>query len=449
MGKLFGTDGIRGIANEELKPDLAYRVGQVAGSVLKEDQDGKGFVLIGRDTRQSGLMLSSALCAGLMSTGLDVVDLGVIPTPGVAYLVKKHKASFGVVISASHNPFIYNGIKIFSQTGYKLPDEVEERIEERILDKDYQVDLVAPEEIGMVRQDICSTGEYEDYLKGLLKGSLEGKKVALDLGNGALYEIAERVISSFGAEVVAINNQPTGKNINDKCGSTDPEKIQELVLETKADMGLSFDGDADRIIAVDEKGRIIDGDHILAICASFLKDKGLLDNNTVVGTIMTNIGLDRYLDSIGVGLVKTKVGDRYVLEEMLDKGYVIGGEQSGHIIFSHYNTTGDGLATGIHLMEVMLESGKTMSQLNDLMISYPQVLVNAKVARDKKEAYLDHPLIQEEIKKVEAEFKGNGRVVIRPSGTENLVRVMIEGDDQEKLDTYAHELAALIERELK
>ena len=326
---------------------------------------------------------------------------------------------------------------------------MEEKIENRILDENYKVQLAAPEEIGMLREDICSKTEYEEYLKSLLKKPLTGKKVALDIGNGALYQMAQRVIESFGAEVHVVHDDPNGKNINNNCGSTNPEIIQKLVLDTKSDLGFAFDGDADRIIAVDDQGRFVDGDHILAICSSYLKEKGQLENNTVVGTIMTNIGLDRYLNSIGVEIVKTKVGDRYVLEEMREKGYVIGGEQSGHIIFSHYNTTGDGLATGIHLLEVMEESGKTMSELNDLMISYPQVLVNAKVAREKKHAYLDNVIIQKEIEKVEAEFSGNGRVVIRPSGTENLVRVMIEGDDQEKLDLYAHELANLIERELQ
>lgn len=449
MGKLFGTDGIRGVANEELTPDLAYRTGLVAGEVLKGESKGKGFVLLGRDTRQSGNMLSAAIMAGIMSTGLDVVDLGVIPTPGVAYLVRKHKANFGVVISASHNPFMYNGIKIFSQTGYKLPDAIEEEIEKHILDQTYQPKVSKPEEVGMLRPDICSKEEYEDYLKGLLEVSLEGLKVALDIGNGALNKMAEKVLKEFGAEVFLIHDNPNGKNINHDCGSTNPKKIQDLVLEKKADIGFSFDGDADRIIAVDDRGRIVDGDHILAICAMYLKEKNELTNNTVVGTIMTNIGLDQYLESIDVNLVKTKVGDRYVLEEMRAKDYVLGGEQSGHIIFSHYNTTGDGLATGIHLLEVMKSLGKTMGELNDLMVSYPQVLVNAKVHRDKKTAYLNHEKIQSAIEKVEKEFSGNGRVVIRPSGTEPLVRVMIEGDDQEKLDRYARELADLIEKELQ
>lgn len=450
MGKLFGTDGIRGVANEELTPDLAYRTGQIAGELLKgTTSKDRGFVLLGRDTRQSGEMLSSAIMAGLMSIGLDVVDLGIIPTPGVAYLVKRYKANFGVVISASHNPFMYNGIKIFSQTGYKLPDRIEEEIEKHILDRNYCPRLSRPEEVGVLRRDICSKEEYEDYLRGLLDVSLKGVKVALDIGNGALHQIAERVLRGLGAEVFVIHDNPDGKNINHNCGSTNPEKIQKLVVEKKADIGFSFDGDADRIIAVDERGRIIDGDHILAICATYLKEKKQLVHNTVVGTVMTNIGLDRYLDSIGVDLVKTKVGDRYVLEEMKDKNYVLGGEQSGHIIFSRYNTTGDGLATGIHLLEVMKVMSKTMGELNDLMVSYPQVLINAKVHRSKKMAYLEHEEIQSAIERVEKEFSGNGRVVIRPSGTEPLVRVMIEGDDQDKLNRYARELVDLIERELQ
>ncbi|MCD1147307.1 phosphoglucosamine mutase [Peptoniphilus sp. KCTC 25270] len=448
MGKLFGTDGIRGVANEELTPELAYRTGQIAGEVLMEGREGRGLVLIGRDTRQSGEMLHHSLVSGLLSTGMDVVDLGVIPTPGVAYLVRKYQADMGIVISASHNPYIYNGIKIFDKTGYKLPDAIEEKIEEKLLNEEYRSPLAHGDDIGRIRHDFRGAEDYKDYLMGLMDEDISDKIIAMDLGNGALSHMAQDVLESLGATVYAINNSPNGKNINDQCGSTDPGKIQALVKEKKADIGLSFDGDADRIIAVDAKGNIIDGDHILAICAMQLKEEGKLTNNMVVGTIMTNIGLDRYLESIGVEITKTKVGDRYVLESMCENNYVLGGEQSGHIIFKDYNTTGDGLATGIHLLQVMAKTGKTSDELNGLMTSYPQVLVNAKVAKDKKDAYLHHEGIQKSIQEVEEKFKGNGRVVIRPSGTEPLVRVMIEGDDQEILEKCARELAEEIEREL-
>ncbi len=447
--KLFGTDGIRGVANDELTPEMAMKLGRVLAERIREEGRKDPFVLIGRDTRQSGTMLSMAIAAGLMAGGVDCVDLAVIPTPGVAYLTRKYGAAMGIVISASHNPFEYNGIKIFSDKGLKLPDATEEEIEEKLVDPAYAPKPVTGKDIGVQKEDLPGIVDYEDYLVGLVHGNLKGMKIAVDTGNGALSALAERVLERLGASVTAIYTAPDGANINADCGSTAPEKIQELVKEVGADVGFSFDGDADRIIAVDEKGRIVDGDHILAICAKSLKGKGELDHDTVVGTVMTNIGLDRFLKEEGVRLIKTKVGDRYVLEEMLEKGYVLGGEQSGHIIFSRYNTTGDGLATGLHLLEVMAETARPMSELNDLMTSYPQVLVNAKVANAKKHAYEDHPGIQEKIRAVEAKFNDEGRVVIRPSGTEPLVRVMIEGKDQAVLETEARNLARYIEEVLK
>lgn len=446
MGKLFGTDGIRGVANLELTPQLAYKVGRAAGYVLSKDKKGK--VIVGQDTRLSGELLKSALVSGLMSIGLDVELAGIIPTPGIAYLTRTGEYLAGVVISASHNPFEHNGIKFFSSDGYKLPDKVEEQIEELIFDDTQIYKNATHEDVGTMTYNKNLLEEYANYLGSVAKIDLSGMKIAIDLGNGALYKIAEKVLAELGAEVIAINDEPNGMNINDNCGSTNPDLIQKLVIDTKADMGMSFDGDADRIIAVDEKGNIIDGDHILAICATYLKQEGRLKNNTVVGTIMSNIGLKRYLDKIDVNLVQTKVGDRYILEEMISKDYVIGAEQSGHVVFLEYNTTGDGLATGLHLLEVAKKTGKKLSELNNLMTSYPQVLVNAKVRNDLKNNYLSFPDVKSEIEKIEQDFHGNGRVVIRPSGTEPLIRVMIEGEDEKMLEEKANELAKFIELKL-
>lgn len=446
MGKLFGTDGIRGIANLELTPQLAYKVGRAAGYVLSKEKKGK--VIVGQDTRLSGELLKSALVSGLMSIGLDVEVAGVIPTPGIAYLTRTGEYLAGVVISASHNPFEHNGIKFFSQDGYKLPDKIEEQIEDLIFDDTQIYKNATHEDVGTMSYNSTLIEKYADYLVEIANVDLKDIKIAIDIGNGALYKIAQKVLERLGAEVISVNDTPNGKNINDNCGSTNPDLIQKLVIESKADMGMSFDGDADRIIAVDEKGNIIDGDHILAICATYLKEKNRLKNNTVVGTIMSNIGLKRYLDLLGVNLVQTKVGDRYILEEMISKNYVIGAEQSGHVVFLEYNTTGDGLATGLHLLEVAKEMKKPLSELNNLMTSYPQILINAKVRNDLKNNYLEFPEVKNEIEKIEKDFNGNGRVVIRPSGTEPLIRVMIEGEDEQLIESKARELAKFIEDKL-
>ncbi|MGO1580320.1 MAG: phosphoglucosamine mutase [Peptoniphilaceae bacterium] len=445
MKRLFGTDGIRGIANKELTPELAFRVGKAAGYVLSKGKKGK--VLIGRDTRLSGNLLQSALEAGLMSIGLDVEVAGIIPTPAVAYLTRNGDYLAGVVISASHNPFEHNGIKFFSHSGYKLPNKVENEIENLVFQDDI-IESTIGDLVGKRSYNDNLKKIYEDYLIEITKIDLSGMKIAVDAGNGALYQIAESLFKRLGADVNVINNRPNGKNINDECGSTNPDLICKLVKEIGADIGMSFDGDADRIIAVDEKGRIVDGDHILAICATDLKESNRLSKDTVVGTIMANIGLTRYLESIGVELIHTNVGDRYVLEEMVENGYVLGGEQSGHVIFLNYNTTGDGLATGLHLLEIMKKSGKKLSELNDLMTTYPQVLINANVRSDLKYRYMEFEDIKEKIEDIEREFDGKGRVVIRPSGTESKIRVMIEGEDKELLTKYAKELADYIEEKL-
>lgn len=444
MSRLFGTDGVRGVANEELTPQLAYKLGLYSGQLFKMRND-KG-VLIGRDTRLSGQMLKYALGAGFMAAGLDVIDLGIISTPAVAYLVKEHQYSGGAVISASHNPFEYNGIKLFDEMGFKLTDEEEDEIE-RMIKEDREVILETGENLGTTKDGKKLVRDYEEYLIELGK-DLRGLKIALDCGNGAVSEMAPRIFKEMGIEVTSINTQPNGKNINDDCGSTNPQLVSELVLETGADLGFSFDGDADRIIAVDEKGNFIDGDHMLAIFAKSLKGKNQLKNDTVVGTVMTNMGLDVYLESIGANVIKAPVGDRYVLEEMLKSGYNIGGEQSGHVIFLDYNTTGDGLITAIQLLYIMKKTGKSLSELANIMQVLPQVLVNAKVKNEHKHDYMEDLEIKNEIKKLEAKFGTEGRVLIRPSGTEPLVRVMIEGRNQEELEKHATELAQSIEQRL-
>lgn len=442
MTELFGTDGIRGIAGQGLTAELALNVGKAAGLVLGKNQ---GHCLIGTDTRESANMLETALATGLMSMGMDVTLVGVIPTPGVAYLTRTLNYTCGVVISASHNPYNYNGIKFFSQDGYKLPDQVEEELEDYLLKrKEFPENT---ESFGRLTLDSSLAKQYTRYLQSLCPHKLSGLKIALDCGNGALSKIAPYVLTSLGANVFALNTNPNGRNINLDCGSTNPKVIQNLVLSKEADLGFSFDGDADRIIAVDNKGRIVDGDHILAICAHHLHQKDQL-NGGVVGTVMSNLGLKKYLKSIDVNFIEAKVGDRYVLEEMRENGYVLGGEQSGHIIFTDYNTTGDGLATGLHLIEVMLESQKSLADLNDLMTSYPQVLVNARVLDHKKKSYLEDDVLEKSIEALEKKYEDNGRILIRPSGTEPLIRVMIEGTNLDEMREDAQVLADLIQEQL-
>lgn len=446
MGKLFGTDGIRGIANKDLTPELALSVGRAMSFVLGKER--KGAIVIGKDTRYSGDMLESALEAGIVSMGIDVIKLGVIPTPAIAYLTRKYKALAGIVISASHNPGEYNGIKIFNEKGLKLTDKVEAEIESIILNNIDIKNRPIGDNIGNITCSKTGPEEYMEYLEEIVDLDLSGIKIAMDCGNGALYEIGPEMIERLNGEVIAINTDPDGMNINDNCGSTNMNMVQELVKREKADIGISFDGDGDRIIATDEKGNIINGDHILAICAKHLKEEGKLKKDTVVGTVMTNMGLDSYLKGNGMKIVKTQVGDRYILEEMLENGYVLGGEQSGHIIFLDYNTTGDGLATGLKLLKVMKKANKKMSELNNLMRDYPQVLINARVKEELKYRYNENIDIMKEIERVEEIFSGEGRVVIRPSGTEPLVRVMIEAKDDNGIENIAKELALFIEKEI-
>ena len=448
MGRLFGTDGVRGIANKDLNPELAFKLGRTGGYFLTKGIK-RPKMVVGIDTRISGDMLEGALSSGLNSARIDVLYLGIISTPAVACMIKILDADGGVMITASHNPVEYNGIKFFNKDGLKLTDEMEDSIEEYILnniDIDY---YPVSGDLGRKIRVENPIRKYMDFLKGTIDIDLEGLKIAVDCGNVAAYKSAPQLLHELGAQVYVIHNDPNGININVNCGSTKPEEIQRLVLETGADAGLSFDGDADRLIASDENGNIVDGDHVLAICGTCMKEKGKLKNNTIVGTVMTNLGLDICLKKNNIDIVKTNVGDRYVLEEMLKNGYSLGGEQSGHIIFLDYNTTGDGLLTAIQLLSIMKQKNSKLSKLSSIMKNMPQVLVNARVSDEKKNNYLEDETIKNKIAEIEKHFDKNGRVLIRSSGTEPLVRVMIEGEDQEEINFHAAQLAKLIEERLK
>lgn len=447
MARLFGTDGVRGVANSELTPELAFQLGRVATYVITKGVK-QGKVLVGMDTRRSCDMLEAALVAGICSVGSDALCVGVVPTPAIAHLTRKYEADAGVMISASHNPVEFNGIKFFNRKGFKLSDSIEDEIEALINSEEGLTYRPVGREVGQriaVRNGI---GEYLDFLKSTTDVSLKGVRVVLDCGNGASFQAAPAIFERLGAEVTVINHSPNGLNINVECGSTHPEGLQELVLESGADFGLAFDGDADRLIAVDEHGNLIDGDHVLAICARSLKQQGKLTNNMVVGTIMANLGLNHFLANEEIDFVQTKVGDRYVLEKMLEGGYALGGEQSGHVIFLEHNTTGDGVLSGIKLSEAIVRSGKTASQLANSLTKYPQVLLNAIVSNQNKHNYMEDEEVAKRIAEIEAHFHGEGRVVIRPSGTEPLVRVMLEGKDEIEMRKMAADLVKLIETRL-
>ena len=455
MRKYFGTDGIRRIANTELTPDLVFRVAKAGAYVLSKHANHAPTILIGRDTRLSGTLIESAMISGFLSYGANVKMLGVIPTPAIAYLTKKLNADAGVVISASHNTFEFNGVKYFSNKGMKISDELEEEIEE-IMDSDKLSTLTAVgEKIGTyeIKEDLMY--DYIDLFVGIFKLDLEkiiNKEkfcVGLDVANGATYKVAEKVFKKLGINYKIINNNPDGININENCGSTHLESIQELVKKEGLDLGIAYDGDGDRCLAVDENGDIIDGDIIMAIISKYLKENGKLNNDTLVATVMSNLGMKKYCQNNNIELKQTKVGDRYVLEEMLKNGYNLGGEQSGHIILLDYNPTGDGILTSLMLIKILLETGKKASELTKIINIYPQVLINAKVNSDKKMDYEKDNEIKSEIEKLEKEFSGNGRVLIRPSGTEPKVRVMIEGEDLEYITKKAENLAKLIENKLK
>ncbi len=450
MGRLFGTDGVRGIANAELTPELAFNLGKAGAFVLRKENQ-RPVIVIGKDTRISGDMLENALTAGILAVGGNVIKVGVIPTPAVAYLVKYYNADAGIVISASHNPFEYNGIKFFGSEGYKLDDELEEKIEDIIIRGIDTNSHMTGERLGRCLE--AEDDAIELYCKFLLSTidiRLDGMKVVLDCANGAAYKTAPAVYRALGAEVITIGCQPDGVNINDHIGSTHPEKLQQKVVEEKADLGLAYDGDADRLIVVDEKGLVIDGDKTICICAKMLKEAGQLAENKVTATVMSNIGFHKYIrETLGAQVDVTAVGDRYVLESMRKTGCVIGGEQSGHIIFLNYTTTGDGTLSSLQFVKAVKASGKKPSELSAEIEIFPQVLVNAQVAADKKNAYSSDAEVQAAIKAIEEETAGSGRVLIRPSGTEPLVRVMIEGTDIERIHQLAQELADLISRKFR
>lgn len=448
MGRLFGTDGARGIAVTELTCELAMNIGRAAAIVLTKQKThkGKARILIGKDTRISSDILESALIAGITSVGADVELLGVVPTPAVAYLVRYYGADAGVMISASHNSVEYNGIKLFSSTGFKLPDDVENEIEALILDTPEKMTLVDGSDVGRVRTMYGAVSEYNEHIQSTVGGKFQGLLVAIDCANGSASATAESLFYKFGAEYVYINNEPDGLNINDKCGSTHIEQLVELVKKRGCDVGFAFDGDADRCLAVDEKGNIIDGDKLIAILSRYMKEMGTLKNNTAVVTVMSNLGFHRFMNENKIETVCTKVGDRYVLEEMMKHNYSIGGEQSGHIIFPEFNTTGDGLITAVQTLKVMKKWNKPLSEMNHLMVTYPQILKNVRVY--SKNGWQDNELISDSIKAGEEELGSDGRILVRASGTEPLIRVMGEGKEINQLERIIDDIASVIEHEL-
>ena len=446
MSRLFGTDGVRGVANEELTPLLAMQLGQAGASVLTKETSHKPTIMVGCDTRISGDMLANALMAGACSVGANAVYVGVVPTPAVAYLTRKYHMDAGVVISASHNPVEFNGIKFFDANGYKLPDAMEDEIEAII--KNDMKDLTFPTGTG-IGSITYRTDAREDYVKHATEAipvDLHGMKIVADCAEGASYYTSIEALKTLGAEVVAIHNTPDGTNINANCGSTHMEELMERVKAEKANVGLAFDGDADRLLAVDENGNKVDGDQIMGIVGNYLKEQKKLKKDTIVATVMSNLGFFLMGEKQGIHMEQTKVGDRYVLERMRQIGANLGGEQSGHIIFLDENTTGDGLLSALHLLQVLAKTKKPLSELAAIMEVLPQALVNAKVPNDKKNSYMENPQIADAINALTKKFAGEGRVLIRPSGTEPLVRVMIEGKDQKQIQEEAEKLAALIEK---
>lgn len=445
MSRLFGTDGVRGVANKELTPLLAMQLGQAGASVLTKETSHKPTIMVGCDTRISGDMLANALMAGVCSVGANAVYVGVVPTPAVAYLTRKNHMDAGVVISASHNPVEFNGIKFFDANGYKLPDAMEDEIEAII--KNDMKDLAFPTgtEIGSITYRTDAREDYVKHATNAIPVDLHGMKIVADCAEGASYYTSVEALKLLGADVVAIHNNPDGTNINAGCGSTHMEELMERVKAEKADVGLAFDGDADRLLAVDEKGNKVDGDQIMGIVGNYLKEQKKLKKDTIVATVMSNLGFFLMGEKQGIHMEQTKVGDRYVLERMRQIGANLGGEQSGHVIFLDENTTGDGLLSALHLLQVLVDTKKPLSELATIMEVLPQALVNAKVPNDKKNSYMENPQIADAIDALTKKFAGEGRVLIRPSGTEPLVRVMIEGRDQNRIQEEAEKLAALIE----
>ncbi|MDE5671020.1 MAG: phosphoglucosamine mutase [Eubacterium sp.] len=450
MGRLFGTDGVRGIANKDLTNELAMKIGMAAAEILikNRDEDNKPKVMIGKDTRASGDMLEAALTAGFCAVGVDVISVGVVPTPAIAYLVGKYGCDAGVMISASHNPCAYNGIKIFQGNGYKLPDETEEEIEAIILDNSEETELQIGGGVG--NRVYCKTA-VEDYIQHVVSVCdvrFDGMNIALDTANGSASVCAKEIFTRLGAKCHMLSDTPDGTNINKHCGSTHPEELMEFVKANKLDLGLAFDGDADRMLAVDENGKLIDGDRIIAVCAMQMKQEGKLNHDTAVVTVMSNMGFFKFCEENGINCAKTAVGDRYVLERMLKKGYNIGGEQSGHVIFLDYATTGDGELSGVKLIETVVKSGTTLGNLAKVMAVYPQVLINVEVTPKGKQKYNNDEYIISAVQEAEMELHGDGRVLVRVSGTEPLVRVMLEGKDLEKITKLGNDIADVVKERL-
>lgn len=444
MARMFGTDGVRGIAGTELTIELATKLGQAGAYVLTKEQSHQATIIVGCDTRISGGMLASALMAGICSVGANAIFVGTMPTPAIAYLTRKYKVDAGVVISASHNPMEFNGIKFFNGEGYKLSDALEDEIEALIKNDMKDVELPTGSGIGKIEYRFDLKDKYVEFVKKCVPVDLSGMKIVIDCAEGASHYTAVKALEDLGAELIAIHTEPDGTNINANCGSTHMDELKARVVYEKAQVGLAFDGDADRMLAVDENGELVDGDQIMAVCGMHMKNNGTLKKDTIVVTVMSNLGLTLMAQREGIHLETTKVGDRYVLENMLENGYNIGGEQSGHVIFLDDNTTGDGLLSALYLLRVMVETKQPLSELASIMEVLPQALVNAKVPNHKKESYMEYPEIAEAIAALEKKFNGEGRVLIRPSGTEPLVRVMIEGKDQKVIDEEARKLADLI-----
>ncbi len=444
MGRMFGTDGVRGVAGTELTIELAMKLGQAGAYVLTKEQAHQPTIIVGCDTRISGGMLANALMAGICSVGANAIYAGVVPTPAIAYLTRKHKVDAGVVISASHNPMEFNGIKFFNGEGYKLSDQLEDEIEALIKNDMRDVPIPIGSGVGKVEYRFDIRDEYIHFMEKRVPVDLSGMKIVVDCAEGAAYYTSVRTLEDLGADLVAIHTNPDGTNINANCGSTHMEELQARVVYEKADVGIAFDGDADRMLAVDELGNIVDGDQIMAVIGNHMKKQGKLSKDTIVVTVMSNLGFTLMGEREGLHLEKTKVGDRYVLENMLENGYNLGGEQSGHVIFLDDNTTGDGLLSALHLLKVMVDTKEKLSELAKIMEVLPQALVNAKVPNHKKEHYMEYTEIAEAISELEKKFNGEGRVLIRPSGTEPMVRVMIEGKDQKVIEEEAKKLAELI-----
>lgn len=444
MSRLFGTDGVRGVAGSELTIQLATQLGQAGASVLTKETSHRPTIIVGCDTRVSGGMLSNALMAGICSVGANAVYVGVVPTPAVALFTRLYKADAGVVISASHNPAEFNGIKFFNRDGYKLPDALEDEIENLITANMMGVTMPVGDQVGKIDYKFDAIRDYVDFVKKTVPVDLSGIKVVADCANGASYISSICCLQELGAEVIPMHVEPNGININNKCGSTHLESLQERVVMEKATLGVAFDGDADRMLAVDENGNVVDGDQLMAICGVHMKNHGRLKKDTIVGTVMSNLGFNIMGKENGIHIERTVVGDRYVLECMQKKGYNLGGEQSGHIIFLDENTTGDGLLAALHLLQVLVDTKKPLSELAKIMEVLPQALVNAHVPNTKKTKFMEYGAIAQAIDDLEKKFEGEGRVLIRPSGTEPLVRVMIEGKNQEEIEKDAEKLANLI-----